>query len=173
MFLFCFSMVKVVWSACQNKSRAEKARITVLEEWFLCLLHDGRFFPCHYSLCHHKWERIKKPPHSKLDYIPVFNFLLGEKLSFSSFVRTTDFSHSFLLHVEHSHFFPDSSQLLTFILSAVYVEAYFSVQFTWVKQKKRRVLLSTLALCRLFFPCLSRADNCLTIAIDSAEGKWS
>lgn len=82
MFLFCFSMVKVVWSACQNKSRAEKARITVLEECFLCLLHDGRFFPCHYSLCHHKWERIKKPPHSKLDYIPVFNFLLGEKLFF-------------------------------------------------------------------------------------------
>lgn len=44
MFLFCFSMVKVVWSACQNKSRAEKARITVLEESFLCLLHEGMFF---------------------------------------------------------------------------------------------------------------------------------
>lgn len=109
MFLFCFSMVKVVWSACQNKSRAEKARITVLEECFLCLLHDGRFFPCHYSLCHHKWERIKKTPHSKLDYIPVFNFLLGEKLSFSSsFVRTTDFHIPFyyMLNVPTSFLIP-------------------------------------------------------------------
>lgn len=88
MFLFFFNMVKV---ACQNKPRAAKARITVLEECFLCLLHKCIFFLCPYSLFHYKWERIKKsrtnkqnprnkkkpknPPQSKLDYVLVFNFL--------------------------------------------------------------------------------------------------
>lgn len=57
MFLFFFSMVRV---ACQNKPRAAKARITVLEECFLCLLHKCSFFLCPYSLFHYKWERIKK-----------------------------------------------------------------------------------------------------------------
>lgn len=60
MFLFCFSVVKVVWSACQNKPRAEQARVTVLEECFLCLLHECRFFPCLGRLFHYNGKELKK-----------------------------------------------------------------------------------------------------------------
>lgn len=74
MFLFYFNVVKPEWSACQSKTKAEKAQATVLSggmnascafcmNTFLVL-----FFSCPYSLFHFRWKSFLKTQQPRGDF---------------------------------------------------------------------------------------------------------